>query len=187
MPCSSSKLSCLSHYIELAEEIKINMYVCMSEGRSIFFFFFLANSSQPHPIQWAVLGGSWVLLFINRGKMTMSPSKTLCKENIGWKIIYYYTELVFMVCSLISNFKCRLIRCIFNNYGPSIPNRSQCLNTLPISQTGFHWHLIRMNTACESSVCELSIFAQGSPSSYPFHLQDQGLLQLASYEQITYT
>lgn len=173
MPCSSSKLSCLSHCIELAEEIKINMYVCMSEGRSIFFFFFLANSSQPHPIQWA------------EERWQCHHQKHFAKRILGEK--YYYTELVFMVCSLISNFKCRLIRCIFNNYGPSIPNRSQCLNTLPISQTGFHWHLIRMNTACESSVCELSIFAQGSPSSYPFHLQDQGLLQLASCEQITYT
>lgn len=43
-------------------------------------------------------------------------------------------------------------------------------NILPISQTGFHWHLIMLNLICELSV--------GSPPPYFLHLQDKGLISL---------
>lgn len=48
-------------------------------------------------------------------------------------------------------------------------------NILPISQTGFHWHMIGLNLICELNVCEFSISVQGSPPPYFLHLQDKRL------------
>lgn len=48
-------------------------------------------------------------------------------------------------------------------------------NILPISQTGFHYHFIRLNSVCELSVCEFSISVHLSPPPYLLHLQDKGL------------